>query len=47
MKYLFGFKSSDQRHFSFETNIDKASACTVCGYVEFYLNPDALNSKRK
>ena len=47
MKYLFGFKSSDQKHLSFETNIDKANACTACGYVELYLNPDELNSKRK
>ena len=46
MKYLFGFKSSDQKHLSFETNIHRANACTVCGYVEFYLDPNELNSKR-
>ena len=46
LKYLFGFKSEDQKHFSFETNIQKASACTACGYVELYLDPTELNAKR-
>ena len=47
MKYFFGFKSFDQKQFSFETNIHKAKACIVCGYIDLYLDPDELNSKRK
>jgi len=46
LKYLFGFKSDDQRHFSFETNIQKATACAACGYVELYLDPEELAAKR-
>jgi len=46
LKYLFGFKADDQKHFSFETNIQKASACTACGYVELYLDPEDLKAKR-
>jgi len=46
LKYLFGFKADDQRHFSFETNIQKACACTACGYVEFFLDPQELKAKR-
>ena len=46
LKYLFGFKSDDQKHFSFETNIQRASACTDCGYVELYLDPKEIKSKR-
>ncbi len=45
LKYLFGFKSDDQKHFSFETNIQKASACKTCGYVELYLDPEELKAK--
>ena len=46
LKYLFGFKSDDQKHLSFETNIHKASACTDCGYIELYLDPKEIKSKR-
>lgn len=46
LKYLFGFKSEDQKQFSFETNIQKASACTGCGYVELYLDAEELKAKR-
>ena len=46
LKYLFGFKSDDQKHRSFETNIQKASACSGCGYVELYLDADDLKKKR-
>ena len=46
LKYLFGFKSDDQKHWSFETNIQKASACAKCGFVEFYLDAEELSKKR-
>lgn len=46
LKYLFGFKSDDQKNWSFETNIQKASACTGCGYVELYLDAEELKKKR-
>ena len=46
LKYLFGFKLDDQKHFSFETNIQKASACAECGYLEFYLDAEELKKKR-
>ena len=46
LKYLFGFKSQEQKHFSFESNIQKASACTGCGYVELYLDAEELKAKR-
>jgi hypothetical protein len=46
LKYLFGFKSDDQKHFSFETNITSAAACTKCGYVELYVDPESLAAKR-
>jgi predicted nucleic-acid-binding Zn-ribbon protein len=46
LKYLFGFKSDDQKQFSFESNVQKASACTACGYVEFYLDPEELKAKQ-
>ena len=45
LKYLFGYKSEDQKHFSFETNVDKAKACLECGYLEFYVDPNELKSK--
>ena len=45
-KWLFGFKSDDQKQFSFESNVQKASACTACGYVEFYLDPEELKAKQ-
>jgi hypothetical protein len=47
LKYLFGFKSEDQKHWSFETNIQKVSACTRCGYVELFLDAEELKKKRK
>jgi len=44
-KYLFGFKSEGQKHFSFETNVQRASACTACGYLELYVDPGNLKRK--
>jgi len=44
--WLFGFKSDGQRHFSFESSIQKASACIGCGYMELYLDPEELKAKR-
>ena len=46
LKYLFGFKSDDQKHFSFETTIQKALACTACGFVELYLDAEDLKAKQ-
>jgi len=46
LKYFFGLKSDDQKHFSFETNITSAAACTKCGYVELYVDPQSLAAKR-
>jgi hypothetical protein len=46
LKYLFGFKADDQKHFSFEASIQKARACTGCGHVELYLDPQELKAKR-
>ena len=46
LKYLFGFKSDDQKSFSLEANIQKASACAQCGYVEFYLDAAELKKNR-
>jgi len=46
LKYLFGFKADDQKHFSLETNIQKARACSGCGYVELFLDPQELEARR-
>ena len=45
-KWLLGFKSDEQKRFSFESNIQRASACTACGYVELYLDPEELKAKQ-
>ena len=45
-KFLFGYKSEEQKHFSSECNIQKAKACTDCGYLEFFLDPEELKSKK-
>jgi len=47
LKFLLGYKSDDQKHFSFESNIQKAKACLDCGYLELFLNPEELKSKKK
>ncbi len=47
LKYLFGYKSSDQKHLTMESNVDKARACVDCGYLELYVNPDEIRKKRK
>ena len=47
LKFLLGYKSDDQKHFSFDSNIQKAKACLDCGYLELFLNPEELKSKKK
>jgi hypothetical protein len=46
-KFLFGYKSTEAKHFSFESNIQKARVCLDCGYLEFFLNPEEVKSKMK
>lgn len=46
-KYLFGYKSKRQKHFSFEANIERVRACLSCGYLEFYLKPREVKSRLK
>ncbi len=46
-KYLFGYKSKSQKHFSFEANIQRARVCLCCGYLEFYLDPNEIKEKLK
>lgn len=46
-KFLLGYKSEEQKHFSFECNIQKAKACLECGYLEFFLDPEELKSKKQ
>jgi DNA-directed RNA polymerase subunit RPC12/RpoP len=43
--YIFGFKANRQRHFSFETNIQRAYACPECGYLDLYVDPEKLKKK--
>ena len=45
LNLLSGYKSSSQKHFSFEINFEKARACLECGYVELYLDPEKLKKK--
>ena len=45
-KFLIGYKSDNQKHFSMETNVQKAKACLNCGYLELYIDPDDLKSKK-
>lgn len=45
LKWLCGYKSNSQKHFSFEVNFEKARACLSCGYVELYLDPEKLRGK--
>ena len=47
LKYLLGYKSNERKHFSFESNIQKARVCLDCGYLEFFLNPKEVKSKMK
>jgi len=47
LKFLFGYKSTEQKHFSFECNIQKAKACLDCGYLELFVDPEELKSKKK
>ncbi|MHC4069903.1 MAG: hypothetical protein ACYS18_05465 [Planctomycetota bacterium] len=47
LKFLLGYKSKEQKHFSFESNIQKARVCLECGYLEFFLNPEEIKSKMK
>ena len=35
-------KSDTQGVFTMATFVDRSLACTSCGYVEFYLNPEML-----
>jgi len=44
-RWLYGYKSNSQKHFSFEVNFEKAKACLACGYVELYLDPEKLRKK--
>lgn len=44
-KFLFGFKSNRQKHWSFEANVQKAHACLDCGYVEMYVDPQQVKAK--
>jgi hypothetical protein len=47
LKFLLGYKSNEQKHFSFESSIQKAKVCLDCGYLEFFLNPEEVKSKMK
>ncbi|MHA2290500.1 MAG: hypothetical protein ACXABG_17070 [Promethearchaeota archaeon] len=47
LKFLSGYKSTEGKHFSFESNIQKARVCLDCGYLEFFLNPEEVKSKMK
>lgn len=47
LKYFMSYKSERQRHFSLDTNVEKAMACLDCGYIEFFLNPSVLKAKIK
>ena len=47
LKYFFGYKSTEQKHFSFETNVEKAKVCLECGHLELFVDPDVLKSKMK
>ena len=47
LKFLFGYRSAAQRHFSWECNIQKARACLGCGYLELFLDPEEIKSKMK
>jgi predicted nucleic-acid-binding Zn-ribbon protein len=44
-KFLFGFKSARQKHWSFEANVEKARACLDCGYIEMYVDPQEVKKK--
>ena len=44
-KFLFGFKAARQRHWSFEANVQKASGCLSCGFIEMYVDPQQVARK--
>ena len=45
LNWFSGYKSTSQKHFSFEINFERAKACLDCGYVELYLDPEKLRGK--
>jgi predicted nucleic-acid-binding Zn-ribbon protein len=44
-KWLLGYKSDRQKHWSFEANVEQVKACMGCGYLEFYLDPEEVRKK--
>ena len=47
LRFLVGYKSLRHKRWSFEVNPKGARACLQCGFLELYLDPRELESKRQ